>query len=278
MRYIVLCICFVAATAHAADNREEAKRHFEAAQKALDADNPRLAAQEYEASYELFPSPALLWNLAQAYRKFDQKKALHDYRLYIETAQPGTKAGRYLKDAKKLADELENVVGAEEKAKLSPPDGVVSHSDAEREAAPPPSTAAPPPPTTPSAAQAPAQAQGLPTTTTRDWYRSGPAVAGFSLVGLAVVSTSVAVGLLIHGDALDGQVSSAPSIPQGEAIANSRDSFRNGSYAMFAVAGASAIAGAALLGIAGSRPRRRQTSFAVIPAPGGIVLGVGGSL
>jgi len=229
MRFVfVLILSAIWSTAIAADNREEAKHHFDVAEKAMNAENYRLAADEYEASYNLYPAPALLWNLGQSYRQFDQKKALHYYRLYIEAAKPGTRT-------------------------------------------PPAPTTAPPPAVT---------AQQLPLApVTRDWYRSGLAITGFSLVGLALVSCGVGTGLLAHGNDLNSQVASATSIPQGDAAAASRDSFWNGSYAMFAIGGASAIAGAALLAVAGSRRRHRQTSFSVAPSVGGgIVLGVGGSL
>lgn len=282
MRLIVIALLTHSLTAYAADDKDEAKRHFEIAQKAQDAENYRLAAEEYEKSYQLFPSPGLLWNVAQAYRKFDQKKALHYYRLYLETVPPGTRAARYVNDAKRLAAELERVVGAEEKVKLSPPDGTVSHSDAENQ---PAATATQPSPSAPSTAaqatepqpQSPPR-QVLPSPT-RDWYRTPLAITGFSLFGVALAATGVAVGLLVHGDDLDHQLANTTSIPQAESIANSRDSYRAGSYATFAIGGAAAVVGAVLVGIGARRGRSQQVAFSATPAvSGGIVLSVGGSL
>lgn len=286
MRFAVIVLVSLWSLPSLADeNRELAKQHFTEAEKAFAVENYRFAAEEYEASYKLFPSPALLWNLGQAYRQFDEKKALHYYRLYLDTAKPGTKAGRFLHDAEERVRELEPVVATQEKAKAAPPDGVVSHSDAEREAPAaegtgPRATPAPTlsnsnpiaePQTVPVALTAPAPA--------RDWYRTPLAIVGFSLLGVGVAATGIAVGLLVHSNDLDHQLANTTSIPQAESITNARDSYRSGSYATFAIGGAAAVLGAVLVGIGASRGRSHRVAFSATPAiSGGIVLTVGGSL
>lgn len=287
MRFVsIMIFCLATLRAFADDNRELAKQHYVEAEKAFAAESYRFAAEEYEASYKLYPSPALLWNLGQAYRQFDQKKALHYYRLYLDAAKPGSKAGRFLHDAEERVRELEPVVAAQEKAKAAPPEGVVSHADADKESSSPesplPSRTSSPPGQAPAAAApaAPGPRLSPPADVpVRDWYRTRAALIGFSLLGVGIVATGIGVGLVLHGNDLDGQLASAMSIPQADSIARSRDTYRNSGYAMFAVAGVAATVGAVLVSVSAVRARRHTISFAVTPSPsGGILVGVGGSL
>lgn len=277
MRAAVVLVLMIASRVASADDRDEARRHFLEAKKQYELGHFAEAAKEYEAGYNLFQRPGFLWDIAQSYRKLgDNEKALHFYKMYVLNAEPGAKTAVNVPEAQEQIRMLEPLVAAQQKAKSAPPDGVVS-SEAEKEQAAPPTPKAN---TQPSAEPRRSNLQQLVAQSpTRDWYRTPPAVTGFSLFGVAIVATSVGVGLVVHGNDLDTQLGSAMSIPEADSIARSRDTYRDAGYAMFAVAGASALAGAVLVGIGAHRTHRHQTSFALAPPPGGgILLSVGGSL
>jgi tetratricopeptide (TPR) repeat protein len=71
--------------ARAADETTQAREHFEKGKAYMDLGKYGEAAAEYEAAYAAKPDPALLLNLAQAYRQAgNADKALRFYRKYLE--------------------------------------------------------------------------------------------------------------------------------------------------------------------------------------------------
>jgi tetratricopeptide (TPR) repeat protein len=71
--------------ASAADDTTVAREHFEKGKAFMDLAKYNEAAAEYEAAYAAKPDPALLLNLAQAYRQAgNADKALHFYRKYLQ--------------------------------------------------------------------------------------------------------------------------------------------------------------------------------------------------
>ena len=243
------------------DQKAASKPHFDEAAKAFRLNNLSKAADEFKAAYEACPMPLFLYNLGQTYRQLkDNEQALYFYKQFLSAVdQSDPRRG----DVQKWIDQLNQQIENQQRLQQAPPPGP---------ATPPPSTAQAITPSTPT--------EEPPRTAPHAWYRTSVAIAGFSLVGLAVASTGVAAGLFVRGNDYNAQVASAPSIPQADAAASSRDSYWNGSYAMFAVAGASAIAGAVLIAIAGSRRNHLRTSLSVVPTVvgGGILVGAGGSL
>src|SRR2546423_15710364 len=79
----VFLLAAVMATAHAEDP-QAAREHYAKGLTLYDLGKYREAAAEFEASYQAAPQPALLFNLAQAYRAAgDNASALRTYRSYL---------------------------------------------------------------------------------------------------------------------------------------------------------------------------------------------------
>jgi tetratricopeptide (TPR) repeat protein len=78
------------ASARAADDSAGARQHYEEGTRAYNLGEFKRAAEEYREAYRLKPDPAILYNIAQAYRldkNFDQ--ALFFYRSFLRN-QPDT--------------------------------------------------------------------------------------------------------------------------------------------------------------------------------------------
>jgi tetratricopeptide (TPR) repeat protein len=89
----ILVIGLTAGSAQAEKPRDEARRHFRAAEAHMQHDRYEEAIAEYRAAYALVSSPALLYNIAQAYRrKGDTAAALEHYRMYLDKAPDGEAA------------------------------------------------------------------------------------------------------------------------------------------------------------------------------------------
>jgi len=106
--------------AHAAppDEVVQAREHYRKGTKAYDLGRYLEAAKEYEAAYEIKDDPALLYNIAQAYRLGGNvNEALRSYRSFL----------RRLPDAPNRAEveakilELQKLSSAQAKATSAPP-------------------------------------------------------------------------------------------------------------------------------------------------------------
>jgi len=108
--------------------KQEVRQHYEKASRAYDVQKFQEAIEEYQKTYEISGDPAMLFNVAQAYRLNGQpQESIYYYRRYLERSPT---ASNRAATEQKIA-ELEKVLS---EGKATPP---VS-------AAPPP--AAPPPP------------------------------------------------------------------------------------------------------------------------------------
>ncbi len=143
-------------SAAAATDEDLAREHTKRGMAAYNLGNYTEAASEFEAAYRLFLDPALLFNIAQAYRlNGDVDKALNGYRSYLRTVPPGT---RNRAAAERWSQELERVAarphataapGANATAPLpsaAPPEAAPAAAPTHSAASP----AAPPPVTPPS--------------------------------------------------------------------------------------------------------------------------------
>jgi tetratricopeptide (TPR) repeat protein len=100
-------IALGAATAHA-DNRDDAKKHFQAGKRHHDAGEWDAALGDYLQAYQLDPSPAFLFNIGQVYRlKGDRDKALDYYQRYLEAAPHAQGSEEARAFAAKLKAELD---------------------------------------------------------------------------------------------------------------------------------------------------------------------------
>ena len=88
---MTLVFACVLALAGPATGEAAARHHFEKAEKAYRVGNYDIAIAEYQAAYDAQPVPALLFNLAQAYRKrhavggqvADLRRAIEVFRAYL---------------------------------------------------------------------------------------------------------------------------------------------------------------------------------------------------
>jgi len=99
-----------------AEDVEEAKRHFAAAETAYKLGDYLSAITSYEAAYKAMPEPAFLFNIAQAHRQqyaldHDVKhlhRALSLYKTYLREAD----RARNRETVRKLIDELKQIIQA----------------------------------------------------------------------------------------------------------------------------------------------------------------------
>jgi len=115
---VSLALIVLSLTTAAAQDAEEARRHFDRAETAYKLGRYTLAIREYEAAYKAMPDAAFLFNIAQAHRQqfyIDRKagnlqKALALYKTYLrETKKPPNRTM-----VLKLIDELKGVLTAVE--------------------------------------------------------------------------------------------------------------------------------------------------------------------
>jgi tetratricopeptide (TPR) repeat protein len=131
---------------------EEARQHVARAKVHYDLGEYQQAAEEYIIVYRLRAIPALLFNIAQAYRQGgNYDKAKQFYKAYLRES-PNLKNKKMIEQAIREMDEL---LAKEKKTKESPPTGVASEPvPAPQKALPLPAT---PPPESKPAPEAAAQ-------------------------------------------------------------------------------------------------------------------------
>lgn len=118
-----------------ADQKQEMRQHYEKATRAYDIEKYGEAVDEYQKAYEIGGDPAMLYNIAQAYRLNKQlPDALHFYRRYLQRSPNA----RNREDVERKINDLEQSIEAKRKADEAA-------AAAARLRAPPPVTPAPRP-------------------------------------------------------------------------------------------------------------------------------------
>jgi tetratricopeptide (TPR) repeat protein len=199
----VLAVATVVAPARAsADDRSEARAHYEKATGAYALGRYADAAAEFEQAFTLKPDPAILYNAAQAYRLAGKKeRALELYRSYRRVY--GRRA-EHAPDVEKHVAELEKAIEADKHASSAESTGLATVDPgvpSATTAMPPPQLTAPPPPLAPApAASATLVAKPAPPPTNEDrpiyqrwwfWAGAGAVVVG-AIVGIALASRKAA--------------------------------------------------------------------------------------
>lgn len=96
-----------------ADQKQEMRQHYEKATRAYDIEKYGEAVDEYQKAYEIGGDPAMLYNIAQAYRLNKQlPDALHFYRRYLQRSPNA----RNREDVDRKINELEQSIEAKRKA------------------------------------------------------------------------------------------------------------------------------------------------------------------
>jgi hypothetical protein len=95
------------------DQKQEILQHYERATRAYDIQKYSEAVEEYQKAYEIGGDPAMLYNVAQAFRLNDQvSEALHAYRRYLQRSPNA----RNRADVERKIAELERTLDTRRKA------------------------------------------------------------------------------------------------------------------------------------------------------------------
>jgi tetratricopeptide (TPR) repeat protein len=235
-----------------AEDVAAAKMHYERGTTLFDLQRYLEAAKEYEAAFEAKNDPALLFNIAQAYRfGGDYAKAIAAYRSFLRRvpeAENRADIERRIAELQKLADE-------QKRNQSTPPTGTLKPGEN------PPATPPPPTPETTTTSNAPALS---PPPAVVEKPSKTKLIAGI-VVG-AVGIAAIAAGAAFEGLAASTNNSlSHPAMgttfdPQKEQTLKSDEA---AGAVLLAVGGAALVTGTviAILGV-----RERRTHVAVIPA------------
>jgi tetratricopeptide (TPR) repeat protein len=196
-RLLAVVVLVVAGSAIArADQKQEAKMHFEEGQKHFAFGEFSQAAEQYELAYKAKPDPALLYNAAQSFRLANQpERALTLYRNYVHfyPASPN------VEEVKIQIAKLKEALAAVEKAKNSPPMGTAAPVAATPSA---PTVAAPTVIASTTASPAPPS----------DLERRARAVriAGFAGAAVGVAAIGVGTAFAVIARRTSDQITNAP--------------------------------------------------------------------
>jgi len=222
--------------------RQEMMEHYERATRAYDVQKYQEAVAEYQKAYEIGGDPAMLYNVAQAYRLGDQlTEALHTYRRYLQRSP----TARNREDVERKIADLEQTIEARRKAT----EAAAQAKQATESSQPPPATAPP---------VAPPPSPAIPA----DSGVNGLRVAGIAVlsVGAAALGTAGFAGYLaskkgddltkasMNGQAFDPNVQSSGKTWNTVAIASAIGG------------GALAVVGTVLIVVAGSSEPDRATT------------------
>jgi tetratricopeptide (TPR) repeat protein len=250
--------------ARADDASRAAMEHYRRGTRAYDLGRFIEAAAEYEKAYELKESPALLYNLGQAYRGAgEHQKALNCYRAYLRNAPD---AGNR-EEVTKFIEALKHTIEVQQATKEKPPVGTITTPPPPviiiREPAPPPVVPAPPPPKP--------DPQEL--------------ALGRKLRIAGIATGAFGVASLVAGGVFAGQTASinhqlnspGPDATYSKSLESRGRTFQALETAGFVVGGAAVVASVATL-VIGSHKIKKNT-FALAPAvgPGHVGVSVGGS-
>lgn len=222
MRRLTALVCIAAAApslarADEAADKARGKAVWREGVKDYDLGDFDAAIKKFEAAYQIFPNPDILFNLGQAHRKTKTyERAIHYFRTFL----------RYKPNApnrdvvEQLIAELDGLIAAQKASNERPPDTV--HTP-------------PPPPAAPSPA-APAPAPAQPAETPR-WYQD---TLGLTLAGAGLVALGVGTGFLIHSSGLSSDADGTRDEQTAQDLHDSAKTFQ-------LAGGITVVAGAALL-------------------------------
>jgi len=186
----ILMVVVAAAPVARGDDVSQARDHFRKGSKAFDLGHYAEAIKEYEAAYDLKEDPALLFNIAQAYRlDGDNQNAVRVYKSFLHRMPD---APNRVEVERRIA-ELEKVIEQQGRAKEGPPEGTLAPTD--RPPTPPPVA----PPSVPVGApsqQGSVEPNAVPPPDShpgRNKKIAGVVVAG---IGVAAMAAGIAFGVL----------------------------------------------------------------------------------
>jgi tetratricopeptide (TPR) repeat protein len=197
----------------------------------------REAITDFKSAYAVKPTPALLFNLAQAYRRVGEPEAaLVFYRSFVSAAPPSLARD----DAKRRIEEL-SAASSKDDAPPAPPPVV---------AAPPPVVSAAPPSEPPPRIASSSNAR-----------RAGAIALVASTAAVGVVLLATATGLAVHAQQIDHELGApsqgaAWSVAEQDRLDDGRASSQ-GATALY-VLGAGALAASVVSAVVCRRVLRRE--------------------
>lgn len=240
-----------------ADQKQEMRQHYEKATRAYDIEKYGEAVDEYQKAYEIGGDPAMLYNIAQAYRLNKQlPDALHFYRRYLQRSPNA----RNREDVERKINDLEQSIEAKRKADEAT-------AAAARLRAPPPVT----PPPRPAVLASP-RLVTVPTPAAEGG--NGMRVAGIVVtsVGVAALITSGVTGYLASKKGDDLTNASKNGGTFDPSVESSGKTLNTVAIATVIGGGVMAVVGTVLLVSSRKGPGEETAARPVALAP---VLGVG---
>jgi tetratricopeptide (TPR) repeat protein len=245
--------------------KQEMMEHYERATRAYDIQKYQEAVEEYQKAYEIAGDPAMLYNVAQAYRLNGQlTEALHSYRRYLQRSPNA----RNREDVERKIADLEQTIETRRKA-----------AEAEAAAARQART----PVTTPPAAveTPPVQAPQPPPS---ESSTNGKRVAGIVVLSVGAAAVAVAgvsgwlaakkgddlTGASMRGERFDPDVQSAGKTWNAVAIGSAIGG------GVLAVVGTILIVAAG--GESGDKPAEAHGTALLTPVVGGGTFGMGAGI
>jgi tetratricopeptide (TPR) repeat protein len=249
MRGLSLLALVLCAPVGRADERADAKAHYQRGTKLYDLQRYLEAAKEYETAFELRDDPALLFNIGQAYRfGGENQKAVGAFRSYLRRlphAQNRDEVEARIGDLQRLIDE-------QKKSQEAPPGGTIATEPS------PEAEHKPPPETKPPVSRAVEQ----PKNAGRTKRIAGLAVGGVGVVGLVLGITFVALANSARND-LSHPAADTRFDP---ALEDRMKLDQSLGAAFFAVGGAALVTGTVLY-LLGRREGKRSVSFSQMLSP-----------
>jgi hypothetical protein len=272
----ILCFSTAIAAPLTTEQREEARKHWDSANRKFDLGKYDEAATEFETVYEISGDTSLLFNIAQAMRLArNYERAQQFYRSYLRKAPEG----KYRALVEKRVAEMAELIEQQKSVSSAPPQGTIQEEKPQR---------AEPPPTSEQPAATTEKPVETTTPATTPPPRSPPPrglrYAGFALGGLAIASLAVGAAFSALASSANDDIARAnqahnmtwtPALRDEDANARTYDSVAIG---MYVGAGALAVASAVTLALGYRRPHEER-SAKIRPLLGPHVAGVsvGGS-
>lgn len=223
---LLSCLSAVAETALSEKQKKaRAREIYEAGERAFRIGDAQVAADRFKESYQLYPTPLILFNLGQVHKQLgDLEKAAFFFKQYLAASEA---ENRYREDAQRRLEEVERAL--EEKRRATP-------------AAPPASTTASPQPSPPEPVVA--IATPPPKRTNRTFVIAGGAMLGLGVVGLAVGGA----GAALASSAADDLTAATRAGDSFDAATERRGkAMQTMSIVGFAVGGVAAVTGGVLI-------------------------------
>jgi len=232
-----------------ADDVGAAREHYQKGTRAYDLGHYDEAVKEYEAAYRAKDDPALLFNIAQAYRlSGDNAAAVRAYKSFLRRVPEAPNRGEV---EKRIADLQKSMA---EQAR--PKEGAAEVTPAPAEATPAPKPQPEPKPSERSSASAVGEKEAP--------SGRGLRIAGLSLLAIGAAGLVVGATFVALAKSANDDVNNPPNNRFDPSAEDRRDRYQTVDVVFFAIGGVAAAAGITLF-LLGRRAGKR---VAMSPTPG----------